>query len=310
MKKTLLFTVIIAIFSFSGCDSKETENQPYGMTPVPTLSVEAEVPSPSPSASAAPSPSPEATPSGTPAAAPTPELTVKAYEEENGEIRMYVDFYDAQTGYKWSKKYRNGTLVEFSENFGKDITGNDKMVRIIRRSSYLDGIEKFREEERDIYSSDGQLLEHLETVNGLYYYRGEEYVYKDGLRTDYFAYVKNHEAVEHEITEYDEKGQLVHAKLTHVQNNHVLAEVFWEYYENGNVKLERRTEPAPYLHTYYENGKPHIQKGYTEGGNWYHYEYNEDGSYYSYDEDGNRYEYDKDGNLIDTVLKEPDEEGE
>ncbi|MDO4317840.1 MAG: hypothetical protein Q4C48_06470 [Lachnospiraceae bacterium] len=298
MRKMLLLTALIAI-CFIGCDSKETEKQPYAATPVPTLSIEAEAPSPS--ASAAPSSSPEATPSGTPIATPTPEFTVTAYEEENGEIRMEVTSYDPQTGCTCYKTYLDGVLVTVLEITQDRVFGQKDYANITKSIQYLNGKEQSRMEERDIYSFNGKLLEHLETVNGLYYYRGEEHVYKDGLRTDYFAYLKNHEAVEHEITEYDEKGQLVHAKLTHVQNNHVLAEVFWEYYENGNVKLERRTEPAPYLHTYYENGEPHIKKGYTEGGNWYHYEYNEDGGYYEYDEDGN---------LIDTVLKEPDEEGE
>ncbi len=301
MKQTNRFLRLVLFFAgiilLAGCTAKDTDLEPSEAVSVPTLSVEA----PSPSVSAAPSPSPETTPDTEPVATPTPGLTVAVYEEENGRIRLAVESYDSQTACICYKTYLDGALVSVLEYTQGRAFGQKDDANITKRISYLDGKERSRFEERAIYSSEGNLLEYLEISGGLYLSRADEYVYTDGLQTEYLRYGGNYELLQKEVMEYDEKGQMLHAKYTNERDNYVLAEVFWEYYENGNVKLERRTEPEPYIHTYYENGKRHIQKGYTEAGNWYHYEY---------DEEGNRYEYDEEGNLIATVLHEPDEKGE
>lgn len=301
MKQTNRFFRFLLFFAglllLAGCTAKDTDPEPSEAPSVPTLSVEA----PSPFVSAAPSPSPEAAPSTEPAAAPTPNITVSSYTEETGEIRTYVSVRGPQTGYSYSKEYRDGALVRMSERFYGSFTENDDSAHIERYIGYRDGLETFREEKRDILASNGQLLEQVEIVNGLYYYRGIEWLYTDGLQTGYYLYLGNHELLETGIFEYNEKKQLVYEKCTNVQTNRVVSEAAYEYYENGKEKVERRTEPRAYVLTRYESGRTHTFEGYNDDGVWFHYEY---------DEEGNRYEYDEEGNLIATVFHEPDEEGE
>lgn len=301
------------LFGAFSANEKGTEaisgSDASGTSPVPTLSTEMEIPSPAASATLS-LPLEEAS-SITPYATPTPEITVRSYVEETGEIRTHVSGYDPQTGYSYSKKYLDGALVEMFEHFYGSFTENADSAHIERDIYYRDGVETFREEKRDILASSGQLLEQVEIVNGLYYDRGIEWLYTDGLPTGYYLYLENRELLKTGVLEYNEKKQLVYEKYTNVQTNRVVSEVAYEYYENGKEKVERRTEPQAYVRTRYENGRTHTFEGYNEDGVWRYEELYEDGLthiYESYDEEGVwfRYEYDEEGNVLEYQKGKPD----
>ncbi len=261
------FILLLITLLLAACSTSETPPEPSKASGAPTPSAEASSPT---VAGKEASPSPAMSPDVEPTATPWPTLQVEAFERENGRTEMHVKTYDPLTGRITDKEYSEGDLISVSEYrvgcaFGQDVSPNYS-----KKISYRAGREEGRFEEREIYSSDGKLLELLELSDGLYYFRGEEHIYTDGLLTEYLVYGQEaYQPTFRQIWEYNENKQTVHTKYYNVQTGTVYFEIY-----------------------YYENGRIHIEEGYTEGGNWYHNE------------------YDEEGNLINSFSREESEGGE